>query len=218
MVNSNRADQAGRPGVQVAEEHYIGPGYDSQRRFASYWHQLHELLALEPESILEVGKGSGFLSGYLARLKQPAWTVDIDSRLAPDVVGSALELPFRDGGFDVVACFQVLEHLPYEHFPAALAELRRVARRHVVLSLPNARRVYKLLLEVPKLGELKRLISLPCFPRKHRFKGQHYWEIGKRGYPLRDVLSRMRESGLRVCGQYRIFEHPYHHMFILGKD
>lgn len=218
MARSTQAGQAGRLGVQVAEGHYAGPGYDSQRRFASYWHQLHELLALEPESILEVGKGSGFLSGYLAKLEQPAWTVDIDSRLAPDVVGSALELPFRDGGFDAVACFQVLEHLPYERFPVALAELHRVARRYVVLSLPNARRVYKLLLEVPKLGEFKLLIPLPHIPKRHRFKGQHYWEIGKQGYPLRDLLSRMRESGFRVCGQYRIFEHPYHHMFILEKE
>lgn len=44
-------------------------------------------------------------------------------------------LPLPDRSFDFVAALDVLEHL--EHAHAALAELMRVARREVFLSLPN---------------------------------------------------------------------------------
>ena len=53
------------------------------------------------------------------------------------VVGSIVDLPFPDRSFDVVGCFEVLEHLPGDLPRRALSELARVARRAVVLSVPH---------------------------------------------------------------------------------
>jgi 2-polyprenyl-3-methyl-5-hydroxy-6-metoxy-1,4-benzoquinol methylase len=47
---------------------------------------------------------------------------------------SVLDLPFDSGEFDVVLCMEVLEHL--DQPGAALAELTRVARTALVLSVP----------------------------------------------------------------------------------
>lgn len=44
-------------------------------------------------------------------------------------------LPFEDDAFAVVICTDVLEHLDNLH--AMFSELVRVARRHVIISLPN---------------------------------------------------------------------------------
>jgi len=44
-------------------------------------------------------------------------------------------LPFDDGEWDAVVCLDVLEHL--ENLHEVFLELIRVARRHVVVSLPN---------------------------------------------------------------------------------
>ncbi len=38
----------------------------------------------------------------------------------------APSLPFGDTAFDVVTCFQVLEHFPYRDFTKALEELHRI--------------------------------------------------------------------------------------------
>jgi ubiquinone/menaquinone biosynthesis C-methylase UbiE len=53
-------------------------------------------------------------------------------RLDHAVTASLIRLPFPDGAFDVVLCSEVLEHLvrPVE----AIAELRRVARKAVILT------------------------------------------------------------------------------------
>jgi SAM-dependent methyltransferase len=64
--------------------------------------------------------------------------VGVDVAGAPDVhldIEKADRLPFRDGEFDCVVCVDVLEHLDNLH--AVFDELLRVARRHVVVSLPN---------------------------------------------------------------------------------
>lgn len=50
------------------------------------------------------------------------------------VFAEAHKLPFEDGAFDHVTCFDVLEHLVEEDVIACLAELRRVARVSVTAS------------------------------------------------------------------------------------
>ena len=48
-----------------------------------------------------------------------------------------------DQGFDVVVATEVIEHLPKEHWLPFLRECRRVARRQVILTMPNGGTPYK---------------------------------------------------------------------------
>jgi len=127
-------------------------------------------------------------------------------------------MPFPEGSYEVVACYEVLEHLPFEDFSKALREIHRVSRLHAVLSLPDCTRAYRLDVQIPKIGDFKILIPLPCLKaRLHRFDGQHLWEIGKAGYPLQKVMNEMRKIGFEIKKTYRVFEMPYHRFFILDK-
>jgi hypothetical protein len=54
------------------------------------------------------------------------------------VLGSVDRLPFEDCSFDLVTCFEVLEHLPDTSFDLALTELQRVSRRYILVSVPNS--------------------------------------------------------------------------------
>ena len=204
--------------LQVDTDHYFNADYDSKERFISYWHQINEIITLTPSSIFEIGIGSGLVATYLKQRGYNVTTMDIDKSLNPDQVGSVLSIPFYDDAFEVISCFQVLEHLPFEDLSVALSEIYRVSRDYAVLSLPDFTRAYRLDIQIPKIGELKRLIPLPRLKSlKHVFDGKHYWEIGKPGYPLRKVMGEMRSVGFEIKKTYRVFEIPFHRFFVLAK-
>jgi 2-polyprenyl-3-methyl-5-hydroxy-6-metoxy-1,4-benzoquinol methylase len=99
-------------------------------------------------------------------------------------------MPLSSNSFDVVACYEVLEHLSYENFNKALREIYRVCSHYTMVSLPDRNRVYRFNLQILKLGEIKKLISLSRLKKKtHNFDGQHYWEIGKKEYLLSKIMS-----------------------------
>lgn len=204
--------------LQVDVGHYFRPSYDTKERFISYWYQIDEIISLRPPTILEVGVGNKLVLDYLKKCGYKITSLDIDEGLNPDYVGTILEMPFPDSSFEVVAAYEVLEHLPYEKFSDALSEIHRVSSEYAVLSLPDATRVYEFYLRVPKMGVFKRLITIPRLnPVEHIFNGEHYWEIGKAGYPLKRILHAIDTAGFKVIKTYQVFENPYHRFFVLGK-
>ena len=199
-------------------ETYFDTAYDCKGRFCSYWHQINEITKLRPGKVLEIGLGNGFVFSYLRVRGIDVTNLDVDRDLRPTVVGNALKLPFVDRSFNVTACYEVLEHLPYGDFEGALLELARVSRSHVLLSVPDVTRVYRLSIQFPKIGEIKQLILLPRLREYiHRFDGQHMWEIGKAGYSLKRIQGDIERAGLRVLETYRVFEFPYHRFFVTSK-
>jgi len=201
---------------QVEPNHYSNKSYDTKERFISYWHQIHEIILLKPENVLEIGIGNGFVSKYLKERKTKVTTLDIDKRLNPNIVGSLLDLPFANKSFNVVTCYEVLEHLPYKDVNKALSEIYRVSNSHVILSIPDINRVYRLNVQIPKIGEIKRLIPFPSLEKPiHNFNGEHCWEIGKASYSLDRIVEDIKKVGFKIEKTYRVFEMPYHRFFIL---
>jgi hypothetical protein len=198
--------------------HYASQSYDTKERFISYWHQIHEVLGLHSPEILEVGIGNGFFSDYLKKRKMDVITLDKEIVLKPDVVGSVLTLPFHDSSFHTVACFELMEHLPYERFCDSLSEIFRVSKLYGVLSLPDINKAYRFNIQLPGFNELKKLISIPRIRGlKQELDGKHYWEIGMFRFPLIRVLKDIRKVGFEVKKTYRIFEFPWHRFFVLTK-
>lgn len=204
--------------AQVGHDHYFNKCYDSKERFMSYWHQINEIIRLNPKRTPEIGIGNGFISKYLKERGINIMTLDIDRKLNPDVIGSVLQMPFGNDSFDAIACYEVLEHLPYSNFSAALAEIFRVSKSHVILSLPDINRAYRFNVQIPKICEIRKLIPLPRLRRPiHNFDGEHYWEIGKSGYPLSRIIGDIQKAGFELEDTYRVFEHPYHRFLKLLK-
>lgn len=105
---------------------------------------------LRPEArVLDLGCGDGYDSSLLACSCGLACALDVDHRAvlgAADryrdagvrwATGSATDLPFAPGCFDLVTCFEVLEHL--REPLVALTEIHRVLRPGglCLLSVPN---------------------------------------------------------------------------------
>lgn len=191
--------------------------YDSKRRFASYWHQIREVLKRNPQSVLEVGVGSGFVSGYLRGRGVALTTIDLEPGLGADVVGDVRALPFADNAFGVVTAYEVLEHLSFVDALQALRELKRVSQGWVIISVPDATRAACIQFPIPGFMQVRKIITIPrIFPKTHvRTKSGHEWEIGKKGYPLALIKREIEKQGLDIIETYRVFENSYHRFFVL---
>jgi len=78
-----------------------------------------------PARVLDVGSADGPSVGWLgADARRVALDIDPRGLVPGDVCASAMQLPFTDATFDVVAAFDVVEHCEPES--AVLAELGRV--------------------------------------------------------------------------------------------
>ncbi len=77
-------------------------------------------------TLLDVGSGDGRRYDGLAPAVTKRIRLEIDAKFAPDIVGSAEQIPLPDAAVDSVICTQVLEHLP--HPAKAVAEMFRVLR------------------------------------------------------------------------------------------
>ncbi len=106
------------------------------------------LAATAPSTVLDAGCGEGYATQFMARqLPEVSFTgIDLSAEavafarhafgeMATYEQGSLYELPFSDNAFDAVVCSEVLEHL-YEP-DKAVAELARVARHYVLLTVPR---------------------------------------------------------------------------------
>ena len=202
------------PGVQVDKSHYDFGCYAFEGRFVSYYHQLRETLALRPRSVLEVGVGDRVFGDFIKNNTGIAYTsVDFAADLRPDVVGSVLALPFPDKSYDIACAFEVLEHLPFEQFDTALGELARVARTHVLISVPHFGPMLSLSFKIPLVPQVRLALKIP-YPKRHVFNGQHYWELGKRGYPARRLRKALSAHG-RIVRDFVPSGSAYHHFFVL---
>lgn len=221
MGITNRKGKKSKTGdlkSQVEPSHYFRKEYDSKGRFISYWYQISEVLSLEAGSILEVGIGNGFVTNYLKHRGINITTLDIDERLNPSVAGSVLKIPFKKTSFDIVVCYELLEHLPYDNFHNALSEIVRVSKCYAIISLPDITKTYRFYLELPKIGTIKKMVTLPQFRKRTHILGRyHYWEIGKADYTLKKIISDINKAGFNIEKTYRVFENPYHRFFILKK-
>lgn len=112
-----------------------------QRRFLSV------LGSVQPQSILEMGCGEGFLLSSIKKQFSNIPLLGQDNletalttgrKLFPDLdlqTGDIYHINQPDHSWDVVIASEVLEHL--DRPEAALQEMKRVAKRYILLSVPH---------------------------------------------------------------------------------
>ncbi len=108
--------------------------------------------------VLDVGCGDGRLS-HEVKQKLDCFLVALDlstvalARLTvPKCCGSAGQLPFADRSFDMVMATEILEHLPIALYPLVLSELARVARRYLLITVPNSENLEEHMAVCPACG------------------------------------------------------------------
>ncbi len=149
------------------------------------------LKPLKVDTILDAGCGEGFTLVKIQRAKigkraqgidNSATAIKLAKKHYPNLLiekGSIYELPYKDSSFDLVVSTEVLEHL--EDPEKALSEIKRVASKYVLLSVPN-----------------EPIFTIANFLRGKYLKsfGNHPEHINH--WSKREFRNFVRKSGLRV--------------------
>jgi SAM-dependent methyltransferase len=68
------------------------------------------------------------------------------------IVCDVRNLPFKDNSIDVILCSEVLEHI--HNYRKSLAELFRVAKKHLVISFPGHSYIYRVISKIKPLKKI----------------------------------------------------------------
>ena len=190
-------------------------------RFFSFAHQVEEILAFNPNRVLEIGPGPGIVTFALRTAGLDVITLDIEPSNHTDVLGSVEALPFCNRAVDVILCCQVLEHLPLNCFIPALCELKRVALLGCIISLPDITPSYCIHAKLPLFPNLNyefsrvRLQIPDEVPNNRYQRDGHFWEIGLKRAKPRIIRRSIRDSGWNISSEFRNIDFQYHRFFIL---
>lgn len=190
--------------------------------FVNAYYQYRDLRALGGgKSLLMVGPGQGIETAILRWQGFQVTTFDIDDKFQPDVVGSVHDLGmFQAESFDAVVASHVLEHLPVTYLDQALAEIARVGRFALVY-LPVHGRHLQFRLK-PGFGDIDKSAIIDLFNymknptglQPDYMAGQHYWEVGMRGFRLHNLIGRF-VRWFEVLQHYRNKDWSASHNFVL---
>jgi hypothetical protein len=190
--------------------------------FVNAYYQYRDVQSLHDcKTVLIVGPGQGLPTVVLKWRGYEVTTLDIEPSLAPDDVGSVHDLSrYEPGQFDVLIASHVLEHLPASYLDQALAQIARAAR-YALIYLP-VHGVYGQVrlssnfrdFDQALLLTLSNWFEQPDEDTPRYMSGQHYWEIGLKGFRVRDMLIRMK-SHFQVLRTYRNKDWLPSHNFVL---
>lgn len=197
----------------------------------SYRLQMQEMKTLGVSRVLEIGPGEGFIANYMRTLGVFYDTMDITPNSHPTILGKLEDFDPSNHRerFDMVCAFQMLEHSPYECFVPNLRKMTEMSRQYVYISLPYSCVGFKFSLSF-MLGQTKQWRKTFSFywplnnpNRKHREEyikqypwAVHYWEIGRKGFPLSRIKNDIQSVGLNILKTFHS-DNPYHFFILASK-
>lgn len=208
--------------VQVQKGHYTSEtGYLSPARWSTYALIISQVLRIKPKTVLEIGPGPRVVTGALEKMGFSVKTLDIDPSIEPDYLISATDpnINSKVGKVDLVIASEIFEHVHYADFLEASRKLLEITD-YFILTLPDTNDQslsFGCRIRLPLLNDISAVFKIRSGYPQHKFDGEHYWEIGKRGYGIQKVRRDLSSAGWQIQTDFINIDNPYHHFFILKK-
>jgi hypothetical protein len=167
--------------------------------FVNAYYQYRDLQRFgDVRRLLMVGPGQGLATQVLRWKGYAVTTLDIDDTFQPDVTASVHDMSmFKSSEFDAVVASHVLEHLPESYLDSAMAEIARVGR-YALIYLPVHGAHFQMRLrsnlrdsDLSLVVDVPRHLERPDGITPRYMGGQHYWEVGLKGFKKVDIVRRM---------------------------
>lgn len=205
--------------ANLQKDIYFSDNYFAFPQMTSFIEQIWLVRELKPATVLEIGKGNGFVSNFLKSMGISVLTYDINPNLEPDIVGSIddLEKHFPKHTFDLVLCAEVLEHMPFEEFEKHIRLISKICN-YFVITLPSSKKMLINVQSFIKIPKIKyKLIGFCLTIRSKKIAKEHHWELDssiKTKYKNVIKIFSMYYD-IKKYGRFRF--HPYHNYFVLQK-
>lgn len=210
---------------KINKTHYFDRGYLKRERMYSFIEQIElvKKFAKIEDTILEVGKGNGFVSGFVKDfLNYSVKSMDINKDLKPDILDDiANPKQIQEKSFDIVTCFEVLEHIPFDKSVEAVQNMSKIAGKYILISVPDMRYFagFKFSVFGTLPVSLAKLITTKRFRKKNKTFGKdHFWEIGIKtdgvDYTAKYVKNNLF-AGMNPVEDFRCFLTPWHHYYVV---
>ncbi|KAA3613222.1 MAG: methyltransferase domain-containing protein [Calditrichaeota bacterium] len=212
--------------ANIDKQHYFDRKYLKKERMYSFVEQIEIVKKFvdEKDSILEIGKGNGFVSAFLHDYLgyETVKTVDINDDLKPDYVDDIIApRQLKENSFDVITCYEVLEHMPFEKSILAVQNMVKIARKYVLISVPDMR--YFISLRGTIFGTLPIMLGKLFSTRRFRnpnkkFGDDHFWEVGLETDKVKFSAEHVRDNlfkNMNVVVDQRDIAVPWHHYYVI---
>ena len=196
---------------------------EKEAHWRAYWQQqkIIEGELDKNDSILEIGKGTGFCSNYLKSKGYNIKTIDIDEGKNPDIVGNIVDYEFAEE-FDHIIAFEVFEHIPFRVFKELLPKIKKCVRKSLVVSIPESTIILMLadirfpVVKHVRFGIRLQQRFLPGF-LKMKLSKYHHWELNyKNEYSVNSIKKILDKHDLKITLHIR--SHFNNHNFFVIKD
>lgn len=171
----------------------------------------------KPESVLDIGGGQSEVKNILKPKKYinankkvysgehgEVLKVKSNEYATPDIdcdLNKIQRFPLKDRSCDVIVLSQILEHLNFDAQWRIAKESKRIAKRYIVVGLPN---------ELVYYNRLRILFGVPTIGVSEF--GHHYMF----NIDLADKFVKERFSPFRIVKRYNVVRGPLRHLPIAG--
>ena len=96
----------------------------------------------------------------------------------------------------------------------SILKIKKVAKKYVLISLPYSHIGFVFFTDLPIIGRKFLKFQFALY-KKHKFKGDHYWEIGRKGNSLKRIKKEFKRQGFNIIKTYNNPLNRYHYFFLL---
>ncbi len=208
--------------------------------YLCYQKHIHEkVVAMNPQSVLEVGCGDGYFVGGLPSNVPVRVGVDLSSKAVafakafhPDCTFYDQDVSTLEDTFDIVAAIEVIEHIPEEDLPDFFHALYERVNDNgkIIISVPttvvplNKKHFRHYTIELLKKQLKQSGVNLAVLREEHVFSKPWWLNIFKRFFDNRffslEVKPFMRLAWKQIWNKHRIADKQtgFHLVVVLEKD
>ena len=129
------------PNYAIFQNKDLWEKYDQGNFISGKIKYLQQVIPKDVDSILDVGCGNGLITNHLAK-KYDLTGADLSREALHHVDGNKIQasadyLGFKNLSADLVFSSELLEHLPEIVLKKTINEFRRIARKYILITVPN---------------------------------------------------------------------------------